>query len=461
MKRAPRRGFTLLEIMITLFIVSAFGISFFYALSATRRGAAFTAEHFSAIILGQDVVEHLTTEISLDPSGFETLGIEGAKGNPVRIVDGSSVFFSHLEDRAAPWYYIDPRTDGKLDAKMAPLYNQVKDFEIDVMATRVAPPADTTENRNLFEAAVRLQWKPAAGRGVFAEPCRFASPVTPKQVTPLPGPDAAALDAFIVQAFYLGGGGQTLTALLASKGGDPETIRAFGRVYYMSQQMLQSAEFLKLKSEIAMLERVRAQNEATPGPLLASCCQDLGRKQYEVAKAAFMVMDALAGTLEKAIPNFDQAHLGTELWQSRALVLLGMQFFKGVCQEFNGGLENAKLNFERLLDPRLAREYGGKWRLQNLQRLFDLHRILCMYPRFPDARMNYRAFLAAVEKEFKGRNPFLDRFAMKETSLVGDEARMLARYPTLVRLKTVLTDRLPVIRKFTQDQEMAVGRSAQ
>lgn len=124
MKRC--RGLSLLEILIGIAIFATVGITFLSFIGQSIGESKFSSDFFTAFILSQKVMEDFAEEIAVNPYGFETLGVDETSTKYSDVVDGSTVYFSSLEDQQKPYGKIDGGTDGTINDKMKPLYDLAK-----------------------------------------------------------------------------------------------------------------------------------------------------------------------------------------------------------------------------------------------------------------------------------------------------------------------------------------------
>jgi len=197
-----RKAMTLVEITIGFAILTAISAFFISFMTASSKEISFSSDHFNAVVLSQKISEDLLEEMALNPYGLETLGIDETIKSKHDVVDGSSVFFSFIEDRSEPWGLIEPAKDGMINSSMQPLYNSVKKFKFGVSGSRLAKSGDH-EDRNLVACNVDFFWQTQTGKGAYNSSFDLFSPVSAKKVTLGVSLNEAEIDARIPAEVYM------------------------------------------------------------------------------------------------------------------------------------------------------------------------------------------------------------------------------------------------------------------
>lgn len=458
MTRPPPRGLTFVEVLVGLAILMAVGTMFMTFLTSSSKEARFSGDYFNAVVLSQKVSEDLLEEISLNPRGLETLGVDRSRSGYSTVVDGTSVFFSFLEDRAPPWGRIDPQVDGKLSNQMQPLYDGVKKYRFNVSGERLAGSGDA-EDRNLLTCNIDFEWKTDTGRGEFNTECLLFSPATPKKADLGAMVDQAAIDACIAGSVY-GRPGTPLPALAADIGENLDTILALGRIALISRDFMSGDTYRRQYQEIAALKSRLANTPAIDVKQQFELRKAIGRTWYEVAKLCFQIVTYLApqfAVLEREgkfggstgagfNPISLQQHLG---------------FYRIIYEYFVGAIVQARYYYYTLLDDSYSSYKGGKAQLQVVQKLLDLYRITAIIPTRSAGMQELRDFLQRIASFSEGRNPFLWRLVRQERKLLDNQEAWLDGLPTLRRIHGIVAGRIPAILKLIRDQTVgAVVRNA-
>ncbi len=449
---SPRSGFTMVEILICLGLLTALGGILVYLTRSGRHELQFSSDHLNAVILGQKLTEDLIEELSMNPYGLETLGIDATPRNFQEIVDGRSVLFSQIEDRSAPWGFIDPQTDGAIDHRMKPLYDDIRKFRFAVAGERRAP-SGSSPDRNLVEARFDFAWPTQTGRGEFNFTCLLFSPCTAKQTDLALAVNEAAIDARIPREAF-GHDGMTIPQVAAATGENVETITALGRISLITRDFLRSDFVQTQKQKIADAKTRLAHTPANALDQQYAGRLAVARHWYDLAKISFQALAYL-------VPHFtilqQQGRFsgGSGSGFNAATLQCDLQTYRIVYETFAGSVIQARYYYYSLVESDLSRYKGGKVQLQALQKLIDIYRVCAILPTRPQGMQEYKDFLARLKAFGQGRNPFLVRFIDQETLFLQTPAIWFDRLPNLKRIADILQDKVPGILGFIRERSNA------
>ena len=444
-----KQGLTLVEIIVGLAIFSAVGAMFVSFIGSSSKEVKFSGDHFNAVVLSQKVSEDLLEEMAINPHGLDTLGIDSSKSNYQEVVDGSSVFFSFLEDRKAPWGKIEPTKDGMISPQVMPLYETVKKFKFNVSGNRLAHSGDH-EDRNLLSCDIDFSWKTPTGSGDFNTSCLYFSPATPRKSDLGLAVNQADVDARIPQDVFHQPG-KTVPELATDIGENVETILALGRISLVTRDFIQSAFYQKKKAEIGVL---RDKLAVTPGIDLENQFElrkKIAKAWYELGQVCFQIVVYLE-------PHFaelqSQGKFGTGAGSGFNPMTFQQDLFhyRIIYEYFAGCIVQARFYFYSLLQSHLVEYKGGKTQIQILQRLMDIYRIVAILPTRPNGMSEYKAFLNRMKEYSDGRNPFLYRMITQELSFLDNKAQWLERFPNLKRIHGTINEKIPGILAFISKQ---------
>lgn len=446
---SPQGGFTMVEILICLGLLAVLGGILAYVMRSGRHELQFSSDHLNAVILSQKLSEDLIEELSMNPYGLETLGFDSTPRNFQEIVDGRSVLFSHIEDRAPPWGLIDPQTDGTLDQQMKPLYDDIRKFKVALSGNRRAS-SGATPDRNLVEVRFDFNWPTKTGRGELNATCLLFSPATAKQTDLAFAVNEPAIDARIPKEVF-GYRDKTIPEVAAAIGENVETITALGRISLISRDFLQSDFVQKQKKKIADEKTKLARTPASALDRQYAGRLAIARHWYELAKVSFQAIAYLVphfATLQQqgkftreSGAGFDASRLQRDL-----------QTYRIIYETFAGSLIQARYYYYSLLASELSRYKGGKVQLQALQKLMDIYRVCTLLPTRPQGMQEYKDFLARLKAFGQGRNPFLVRFIDQETLFLQTPSLWFDRLPNLKRLADLLQEKVPGILSFIREK---------
>jgi len=446
-----RRAFTLLEVIIGFSILAGVSLLYIVFVRSSSKELQFSADHLNAVVLSQKVSEDIIEELSVNPYGFETLGISGCS-DELEVVDGKSVFFSFIEDSKAPFGIIDLNTDGSINPQMQPLYDTVKDYKFNVEGQRLSKSGDH-EDRNLMQGEVDFNWKTQTGRGEFNTSVQLFSPVTRKKIDLGLAVDEDAIDARI-PAQVFGRPAQSISEISACTGENVETLLAYGRISLITRDFSGSQYYLKRKNEIKQL---RSRLGATPA-------DDL-EKQFELRKKIAETWYDMA-QLCYQIVAYLEPHYGILQSQGKLVTAGGtgfnavsyqdMCYYRIIYEYFVASLVQSRYYYNSMLHPSLMAYKGGKIQLQLIQKLIDIYRIIAIIPTRGGGMKEYRSFLSRISELSEGRHPYLYRFAVFERSLLDQPDEWMKRYPNLKGISDIVAKRVPAILDFIKSSTVSM-----
>ena len=447
-----RRAFTLVEVIIGFSILAGIALIYLVFVRSSSKELQFSADHLNAVVLSQKVAEDLIEELSINPYGFETLGIEGSPGEQ-EVVDGRSVFFSFVEDTRAPFGKIDVNSDGAIGPQMQPLYETVEKFKFKVAGRRLATSGDH-EDRNLMQGKIDFLWNASTGRGEFNTSMQLFSPVTCKKIDLGMVIDQDAVDARI-PAQVFGRPSQTIAEIAASTGENVETLQALGRIALVTRDFAGSEFYVRRKNQVRQLKLRLSNTPAADYDGQFELRKGIAETWYEIAQICFQLVAYLEpqfavlqiqGKFKKAIG----AGLNPVTFQQNLF------YYRIIYEYFAGSLLQSRYYYNGLLTGNLTRYKGGKVQTQLIAKLVDLYRVIAILPTRPGGMQEYRTFLSRIRTLSEGRNPYLSRFAVFERGLLDKPDEWLKRYPNLDRLHKIIVARIPAILDFIKVQTVSM-----
>jgi type II secretory pathway pseudopilin PulG len=176
--RSRTPGFTFVEVLVTVAIVSAFLLVLGQLFFGTQRQAVGTEARFTAALLAQMVVERLKSELTLDPGLLRRLDPAGtgrwtASGRVADAAAGARVspFFEHLFARGGNDLYAPGN-------RLSVSPEAFRDWQVDVVVTDDEPPATAGANTQLLRELVkRVQVTVARDTSSFTLHARLLAPV--------------------------------------------------------------------------------------------------------------------------------------------------------------------------------------------------------------------------------------------------------------------------------------------
>ncbi|MBI3038338.1 hypothetical protein HYY75_04690 [bacterium] len=437
MKILKHSAFTLLELLISFFILLFVGLIYLTAIRSSAQEADFNEKHFAGILLSQKVIEDLMEETWLNPHGFSTLGVEGNNKSKFRIIDGESIFFTSLENRVPPWDSID-QSEGRIDREMSPLFEQVKDFGLSVRSNRMAPETSPTEEKNLSRETVEFSWKgkDKGQAGNYSNEVILFSPVGRKPNT---NTDVLEEVAWLSDATY--------SQILNSSGGSESFLKELGKIYFVSRKYLKSTFLTNSFSKTTKLKATIDSLSSGPSKTLYETHSQLALAWYEIARESFGVIRLLEPSISLVKDNFGDGTLGKTLAADKNTYQGAFRDFRLIFEVFVGSLRQARAHYQFLLGGNLAQLKGGRIQYLVLLRLIDIYRILAIIPTYPEGLKEYKIFLKELNKFSNGRNPYLKRYVLQEIDFSQSQETLSSKYPNLEGLYDIF-EKIPDILGF-------------
>lgn len=449
------RGTTLPEVIIGLLILGVLGAGFINFLRGSRNELEFGAEHFTGLLLTQKVIEDCYQEMTVNPQGLETLGIENGNDTPSGIRDGESVFFSTIEDRNPPWGRIDPVTDGAISKKWGPLYDQVRDFKLQVKARRLEPGSSASVDQNLVQADVTFSWEAGIGLGEYQAETWLFAPLTPKAGGTGLSVSQADVEREAVLALLLEPG-KNIDQVLAEKGGNKETILAWARLQLLTNAFMESTFLVE---RVKSLEKdqiaIRSANLDQPNLETLRLVERLASDTYDLAREAFRFIREIQPDAERVMADFNPENLGY-LWKQKRLLANGATNYRRLLRIFSASLYWAKVHLETLLEKPLVQLQDKKQQFFFQTKVIALYRLLLLLPDSPVKKDRFTAFFTRLRDYSDGVQPAMFRWAGLNLSMVDDPSRMKEKDPNLAAVSAI-TARFPEQDRFFEGPSQGAG----
>lgn len=237
----PRKGVTLLELTIGLFLIGSILAIYLQSMQASKKKNEFYSEHFIASIMAGKVVESCFQETDLNPFGIEALGLSDDGGTTHKfssmITEGQTVFFKDP---------IISKDENKL------LYEMFsKDFILNV---------NTEKNKkSFFTTSTAFNWKASTGQGNFTFQCAFpGSSLKQEAISSFAFPEAQ-LEKKLVERFFEEKD-KSLGAIISSPAA-AEVAKSTGRIYFSASALFGAPQ---IKKAFERIEKARTETYA-PG----------------------------------------------------------------------------------------------------------------------------------------------------------------------------------------------------
>ncbi len=393
MKQSRRNGMTLVELLIGFFIIASVAGIFFVTMHRFRKETTFNSENYLASSLVEKVLEQCYQESELNQYGMTAIGLADADGKPYKvstqIADRETVFFMNPDITSA---------------STPELHHVVKDnFNLEISGEK---------KNGYYELTAGFKWKAASGKGQAYSSTRILSYTGEKEVLTSYSLSDTAVSELVVKD-VLCAPGSSIDATVSSDGART-LLMSVGHIYYSCKSWLNSAEF---KERMQKAESLEASSQAGSDDYV-KC----SRLYFELARDLLHLMLSLKPHLKTAADNYNFfANIplpGRFITETR--LLRGGQYFRQLRRIFINCILKVSQRYEQQL------QHADSKRSQRLMigRLFNINRILHVNREFseevsPDeivARID--AFLDAMEKAFRDKDPTIFRMASQERSLI-------------------------------------------
>ncbi|MBF0408745.1 MAG: type II secretion system protein [Candidatus Riflebacteria bacterium] len=440
-------AFTLIELTVALGIFTFVGTMLMFSLKSASREAEFGEKHFQSILLGQKVIEDLHEELWLNPNGFSILAIDSCKTKPTRIINGESIFFTHLQNSSPPWDYID-FSEGVLDSQKEPLYSQVSDFFITIETSRRAAKTSSSPDKNLYNGTINFSWRGKNSPGDFQIDAIFYAPITKKEVNVSALIDDSGITS---NASYV--------ELIGKSGGNNDLVSKIGKLNYIGRSFITSSFLKGALNEIQQLNiKADSAEAASNMSELYQHRSDLAKIWYEVAKQSLHILYYLETTMSFVSSNFSTSNLGPGLSGGYSyLYQSGFRDFDMIYETFVGAMRQYRSNSQSLLTKDLSSQRGIRQQYMIMMKLIDCYRVMAMIKTYPDGMAEYKDFLESLKIYASGRNPSLERFVVQEIDWATTPEELASHYPALTTVFELLQNKLPPLLDFAADNTAYIG----
>ncbi len=154
-------GFSLVEVLIAVTILSITGLGFILAFRQSgAKQEAFSSEHFSAMFITQKIFEDIGSRLRENPHYFNEL--EKENGEVRKVVDDRDGFF-HLLENTDDFTYLDETQDEPISPKTAALFQQYNGFSYSVDVVPGSDPGTGDKIPGLLTVSIAVFWTEKQG----------------------------------------------------------------------------------------------------------------------------------------------------------------------------------------------------------------------------------------------------------------------------------------------------------
>lgn len=429
-----RSGFTLLELMFALAILSISLITIFQLVGSSNRKTSLTAEIFSAIQLTTKVRANLNEEMRLNPAFIEMIHEYPEMTDKEDVVDGRSWYFRWGNDRSAPFGIINSIDGPAFVEEEATLYSEFKPFKVSFGIQRIAPDSKNVPDSHLCETTASIEWKNKLGKvhtyGLSGQAFSPSRGVIPDGLLI----DQTALLALISQVLFPECVGLSLGEAADLNGCNRELAFHAGRVAALTTELDKAISSITV--DISELVKQRRILLSSPNIKLAAIQIQIARKTEDGASLLYNVLAECGESLKYLTQETDPARLGS---LPAAPYVKGLKLYATLGPQIYDWVEQAGLAYEWLLQPGLESLLTGRERENAVYKRLEAYRLLL---KLKPAAANSASFAAFIKREadrVEGKNPHLIKFFLREDSLRKTPGRYSDVFPNLKEILRQIT----------------------
>lgn len=438
-------GFSLPEIILGIFILTGVLLIFSLSISSSTKESAFTANHFSSLMLSQKVGEDIIEEFAVNPFANETLILDHGQLRRESVVDGGSTFFITVEDRFPPWGRIDSCADGAINQKMQPLYEQVNGFQLMTSSSHKAFGDFLDETANLQKASVEFFWKNGGKKASALREFYVFSPRTCKTTCdrfPQPDYSSKTFENYF-KLFFPGNENVSITEIINRYSINGRIAFEYASLVDAYEKLMQSPTRLSLIQEITAAGKILSSTSDAQIKFRQNL--KLAKAYFKLAKVIFLSFAAAVNHL-RIVTESPDAYSTIEKMSAQR-VFFAHQRVIWLYNYFLNNLEKARIQYLKVLIPDFSAFIGKKEEQQIILRLIDVHRIFFISSPVTQHGF-YRSFLSKLKQYSEWRNMYLFRFICQEELLIRDDTLLVNKFPNLQPLANVLQQDFGKVKPF-------------
>jgi len=424
--RPPCRCFSPLELLIAVGVFTVLVIVFFQLMQSSQSRMSLSANSLYSTQVAAKVAADLSEEARISTTLLELLEEFPDLTTADGVVEGQSVYFRHLKDRAPPWGVIDPAVHGGIVPADQTLYEELRPFRVKVDARRVGTAVGGDFTRHLAHIRVLVDWqeKSRMERANMLE-VQIPSPVGPSPLTPLPLEETPHLQNRIRTLFFFGQPGVSLAAAVAERGAEYGVILNLGRIAVIAAE-LEAAQSAATQ-EIDRLSARRGAMVGLPSPELITVQMALARKFEESLNTVFLGLSGLEKVLQEVGTTYRRTHLGT-MDPRPVFIALGRTF--SAADRILPLIRQCAREYRWVLDD------GLRWirsrRDEEFARVKAVEAFRLGAELDPSLRGEYEDFIRAEKQRSVGRNPYWEKFFLREALLNQSPTARRQAFPNLM-----------------------------
>lgn len=391
-----RLGFSLLELMIGVFLIASTSLVFLKALNLFNKETVFYSEHFLASSLGEKVMETCYQELEVNPYGFQALGLVDQDENTLilssPITDGQTNFFKNPEISNSSTPYLYMKTKNNFISKVV-CEGSIKDY---------------------YEVVSGFKWNAKTGSGEINSVCRYLAFDGEKDFSTTYSMSDEYVEKELLAVVFRSSA-TSISSVVDSIGGQ-ELAMAIGRIYYSCFNLLSSEEFYERCRKLEVLE-------GSPCTIDSDLYEKCTQGYFDLAKDLLHLLMYLNGELKivKEKQNFLSAIKDQHQPNVQRYLIESMNLTRRIEYCFIAAISKLASRYEKAFNNEpLVRK-----RKRNLLRLFHFYRVLyacrnnstgAMNTKFSKVEIEnqVRSFLHKLKLDFEKNNPSISRLANQD-----------------------------------------------
>jgi len=449
-RKSRVRGTTLLEIMIAMIILASLGLTFFQLIRSSGQMMALTSNSFAAIHIGSKVMSDLYEESRVNTTLLEIMDeFPDMKGTD-KVVEGQSVFFRFMKDRKPPWGIINTAVDGGIEKSDGVLYDQLTPFKVTVFSARIGDKDGTDFKKHLAEAVIRVDWKEKDGQGrAYSVVAQIPSPLGAKATETSALVKENELADKIRETLFPDLTGKSLDQAVSSTGCDKDLVYHIGKIAVVTNAL--SDAMSEIGTDLKNLEKKRKPLIKTPGDELVEIQIQIARKTESGASLLYNVLVELA----ESVKEIRESATPDKLQDIPPMPFSkGLKCFKTLSTNIPKWVQDAGKAYEWLLEPGFDLSVSMREKEFIRNKVLECHRLLTALEAIPDNNYlkliqatpsstqpkpiielkKFQQFVLSEKAAMTGKNPFLEKFFIREERLSQSPKVLTTAYPNLATI---------------------------
>ncbi len=435
-------GFTLLELVIAVFILAAAVLTFVQVLRGSRSQLVMTGHTFAANHVSMKVNSDLLEDARINGNLLELLEEFPEMVGTDKVVDAQSIYFRYIQDRTPPLGVLEPGKDGGVVPDDEFLYNQLQPFTLKVRGERQKAPGDPDFRRHIAEVGVSVDWQEKGGpERNYSLTAHLSSPVGPRPFDEVllfeedKIPDLARDFLFPFQKNH------SLRETAVSAKADPDMLLACGSLAVVTLQM--EAGIASISKKLQTLESRRQQLLSNPTPELADVQLKIGRQLETGTCLVFHVLRTLEPRVKAIEAAFDRKKFG---WVDFNRAVSGIWRFGAFSRTLINWLQRSGREYEWLLSDSLLAVRSR--RTEEFARMKALEAFRLLAALEPAKKPVLQEFIARQTQRLTGHNPSWERTMIREGRLLNDPVRLRKIFGNLAEICRVYEEKISPAAEF-------------